>query len=300
MTSSSWSVTPSDAANAGVTVSAAANMTVSPAAESVVSRVSAAPSARNSSLIARPPPSSSMPGRVVRGRPTALPSSPWQFRLSSKLRSPHSRRRRPLVTRHSSPRLPLSRALDQRADNLHAPVRAENGLGHPLRMRHQAGHVAGRVAYTGDRPQGAVRVRRLVRIEGGSAVFVDVPEEDLAVRLQFVEHGFIGVVAALTVGDWDAHRRTCCRAGEGRVEPLGLDVDEATGKTQRPIAQQRARYEPGLREDLEAVADAQNQATRRREFLHTAHHRREARDNAGSNVVTVGETARQDHARNTL
>ena len=58
-----------------------------------------------------------------------------------------------------------ARALDERADQLHAVVAAQDRLGHPLRMRHQPGHVAGRVADAGDGPQRAVGVGRIVGIE---------------------------------------------------------------------------------------------------------------------------------------
>ena len=68
-------------------------------------------------------------------------------------------------------------------------------------MRHQSGHVAGRVADAGDRAERAIRVCRIVRVRGDFGVLVDVSEEDLAVAFELVERGVVGVVAALTVGN---------------------------------------------------------------------------------------------------
>ena len=61
------------------------------------------------------------------------------------------------------------------------------------------------------------------------------------------------------------------------------------------VAQQDAGQDPGLGQDLEAVARAEHRAAGRGERLDRAHHRREARDRAGAQVVAVGEAAGQDH-----
>ena len=58
-------------------------------------------------------------------------------------------------------------ALDERADDPDAVVRAEDRLGGALRMRHEPGHVAGRVHHAGDRPQRAVRVRGAIVLGRG-------------------------------------------------------------------------------------------------------------------------------------
>jgi len=62
-----------------------------------------------------------------------------------------------------------------------------------------------------------------------SAVLADVAEQDAAAGLQLVEHGLVGVVAALA---WRPERASGrgCRAGERRVEPFGLDVDQTPAK----------------------------------------------------------------------
>ena len=102
------------------------------------------------------------------------------------------------------------------------------------------------------------------------------------------------------MGDWNAQRRAGCGASERRVEPLWLDVHEAAGEPERPIAQKRAGHETGLRQNLEAVADPQDVTAGGRELRDAAHYRREASDHARSKVVAVGEAARQDHSRDAL
>ncbi len=56
-----------------------------------------------------------------------------------------------------------------------------------------------------------------------------------------------------------------------------------------------AGQQPGLGQDLEAVARPEDRATGRGERLDRAHDRREARDGAGAQVVAVGEAAGQHH-----
>ncbi len=51
------------------------------------------------------------------------------------------------------------------------------------------------------------------------------------------------------------------RVREPRIEPLRGDADLLTGEPERGVAQQGARHEMGLGEDLEAVADAEDQPT---------------------------------------
>ena len=82
--------------------------------------------------------------------------------------------------------------------------------------------------------------------------------------------------------------------GEPRVEPFGGDRDLLAGEPERGVPEQRARHETGLGEDLEAVADAQHEPAVGRERADRAHDRAEPGDDAGPDVVAVGEAARQD------
>ena len=74
------------------------------------------------------------------------------------------------------------------------------------------------------------------------------------------------------------------------LDPQRLPV---AAELQVIVAQQDAGQDAGLGEDLEAVARAEDRAARRREGLDRGHHRREASDCAGAQVVAVGKAARQ-------
>ena len=60
------------------------------------------------------------------------------------------------------------------------------------------------------------------------------------------------------------------------------------------IAHHRAGQQPGFAENLETVADAENQAAGTRESIHRFHYRRKARNGAGAQIIAVGEPAGQD------
>ena len=144
-------------------------------------------------------------------------------------------------------------ALDERAQDAQPVVRAEDRLGGSLRVRHQPGHVAGRVDDPGDRAQGAVGVGRMAR-RGVHPGRVHVAEDDLPVSLERVERRLVGVVAALAVGDRHAQGPAEVeRVGEGGVHPLRRRSrppgrrSAATGcATGRP-ARGRPRPGPGSR-----------------------------------------------------
>ena len=83
-------------------------------------------------------------------------------------------------------------------------------------------------------------------------------------------------------------------AGEGRVGGDDVELHLAEDEAQRRVGQQRARQEPGLAQDLEAVADAQHQPAGGGELGDLLHHRGKARDRAHAQVVAVGEAAGDD------
>ena len=84
--------------------------------------------------------------------------------------------------------------------------------------------------------------------------------------------------------------RSCCAA-------IATSRDD---EAQRAVAQQGARNEPGLREHLEAVADPEHETAIRGERRDGTHDRREPGDDAGAEVVAVGEPAGQDDGRDTV
>ena len=113
----------------------------------------------------------------------------------------------------------------------------------------------------GDGPQRPVRVGGTIVLRRGVPRLVDVAEQDAAVGFERVERRRIGEVAALAVGDRHAQRPGAVeRVGERRIEPLGRDRDLAPQEPHVPVAEQGPGHEPGLGQDLEAVADAEHEA----------------------------------------
>ena len=164
-------------------------------------------------------------------------------------------------------------------------------------MRHESGDVASRIHDSGDRPERAVRVRGVVRT-GRPTRRVHVAKQDLAVALKLLERRVVRVEAALAVRDRHAQRSTgvhCVR--EGCVQPLRGDRDLPADEPHRRVAQEGAGHEASFGQDLETVADAEDETARRRESADRPHDRAESRDDAGTDIVTVGEPAGQDHRR---
>src|SRR5205814_1163663 len=78
------------------------------------------------------------------------------------------------------------------------------------------------------------------------------------------------------------------------VDRLGAQIFEFAKILQADIAQERARQQAGFRENLKTVADSKNHAAFFRKIGNRVHHRRELRERAGSQVVTICKSAGQD------
>src|SRR6185436_9553099 len=66
-------------------------------------------------------------------------------------------------------------------------------------------------------------------------------------------------------------------------------------KMQRLVPEHGPRQQPCFEQNLKPVADAEHHPTLLRKFLHRSHHRREPRDRASPQIVTVGKPAGQDN-----
>src|SRR5579884_558653 len=159
-------------------------------------------------------------------------------------------------------------------------------------MRHHAEHVAPGVDDAGDVVGGAVGVGLATRL----AALVAVAEDDLVPLLQPGQGLGVGLVVALLVRNGHAQDPAAKALGEGQVVPLTAEVDPLTAELEAGVADQRAGQEPGLAEHLEAVTDAPHQAAALGELAHRLHHRREAGDGTGTQVVAVAEAAGEDDA----
>src|SRR5262249_1665920 len=102
-------------------------------------------------------------------------------------------------------------------------------------------------------------------------------------------------VVALAVRDRHAdHLARIVAARERRVGALHPQADLVTNELERGIAHQHAWQQPGLAKNLEAVADAEHEAATLGMFAHGIHHRRARRDRAATQIIAVGEAARDD------
>src|SRR4051812_36696514 len=165
-----------------------------------------------------------------------------------------------------------------RAEDGEAVGRAGQRVDRVLGVGHQAEDVARLVAHAGDPALRAVVV--------GGVAQDDLLAEGVEVRR---------VVAAGGVLDGDRERLPGARlARERRVGVDDLELGLAADEAQLAIGQQRARQQARLAQDLEAVADAEDQATVAGELDDRLHDRREARDGPDAQVVAVGEPAGDD------
>jgi hypothetical protein len=118
--------------------------------------------------------------------------------------------------------------------------------------------------------------------------------------LEPVEGVRVGDEAAFTVLQHDRDLLTggvVRRPSSGRVvDPQALvHADELAAV----VADQGARQQVRLAQDLEAVADPQNGHATSGRLDHLGHHRSEAGDRAAAQVVAVGEAAGKDYSVHT-
>ena len=186
---------------------------------------------------------------------------------------------------------PAPAITDDRSDANSAwpPVGPDVGVDGVLGMRHESDHVAGLVPDPGDPAQGAVRVVGV----GHGAVRTAVAEHDHPRVLEAVEIGLGGDELPLAVLDRDLQDLPGQDVGGDRgLRGLHPQVHDPADEPQRPVPDQRAGQQSRFAEDLEAVADAEDRTTPRREALDLLHHRREPGDRAAPQVVAVAESAR--------
>src|SRR3989441_267839 len=111
------------------------------------------------------------------------------------------------------------------------------------------------------------------------------------------ERALVGDVAALAVLDRQLeYLARAAAVGEERVRGLHPHGDEVAHEAERAVGDQRPGEQPRLAQDLEAVADAQHEATLAGVPRHGVHDGREHGQRAAAEGVAVREAARQDHA----
>ena len=142
---------------------------------------------------------------------------------------------------------------------------------------------------------GTAGIRRVGDFSGDFSGGVDVAEDHAAFGFEHVEGRIIRGVAAVAVGD--RHAEQCALrggVGEHRVGVLDAQRDGHRAELKARVAQQRAGQQAGFAGDLESVADADHGAATLRVGDDFFHDRREPRDGACAQVVTVTEAAGKD------
>src|SRR6267378_978583 len=172
----------------------------------------------------------------------------------------------------------------QREEDAGTIVTAQDPSVATLRVWHDTYYVTAGIAYPGD------VVRRPVR------VVVGVPPDHLPAGFQERRRLGVGHVAAIAVGD--RHRQLLAplvAACERRIGCLDPYTHRPRQEPEAGVAHQRAGKQPGLTQDLESVADAQDGAAGPRVRGHRPHHRGEPGDRPRTQVVAVTEAARENH-----
>ena len=159
-------------------------------------------------------------------------------------------------------------------------------------MRHEAHDVAPHVADARHVVQGAVRIASV----SPRTVGAHVAEDDLVPREHLLVHPRLG--GPVPVGVRDGHAEDVAlvdRERERGAFRFHAQENVLAHEAEAFVSEHRSRQEPGLAQDLEAVADAENSPALPRERRDGFHHRREARHRAAPEVVPVRESSREDH-----
>jgi hypothetical protein len=81
----------------------------------------------------------------------------------------------------------------------------------------------------------------------------------------------------------------------GRVRAFNAQIDFAAHEFQRRIAHEHTGQEPGLAENLKAIANAEDEPAALGMCADCVHDRRAGRDGAASQIVAIGEPTGQDN-----
>ena len=158
-------------------------------------------------------------------------------------------------------------------------------------MGHHAKHVAAFAEDAGD------VFKRTVGVCGGRdfACGCGVAEGDAVLRFELRERVGVAEVVALHVANGHLQHLALREAvGEGRARRLGLKVHLLADVVLAGVAHQSAWEQAGLAKDLEAVADAEDEASIGSELFYRLHDVGEAGDGTGAKIVAVCEAARDE------
>src|SRR5580700_4623539 len=192
-------------------------------------------------------------------------------------------------------RLP-AKACYHGTENHQAVSGAERRFRRAFGMRHQAQNVALLVADTGDGMQRAVGIGLVVVFGRVLAVRFYVVKNNLAVAFECGERSRLAEIVSFVMRNGNFQYLTLLRgASEGSVGGFDADVHLAAEIAQALVAHHRAGKKPCFEQDLEAVADSEDQTSGTREAVHGFHYRRKSRNRPGAQVIAIGEAARENY-----
>src|SRR5258705_7779453 len=166
-------------------------------------------------------------------------------------------------------------------------------LGGALRMGHQTKYRPLFVDDARDIVERAIGIGVL----GEAPVFLAVTEDHLALLFQRPEGGAVAVVLPLTVRDRHLQHLAGTRGPrEGGLGVVHADVHELAAVLEGVIPGQRAREEPGLAQDLEAVAGAEHQPAPRHELRQGLDDGGAPGHRTGPKIVAIGEAPGEHQA----
>ena len=180
-------------------------------------------------------------------------------------------------------------AVHQRTQQLEAVLHAEHVFAGALRMRHHAQDVAPLVADAGDIFQRSVGIG----FRGNLPLRSCIAEDHLLALVQLLQRGLVAEVIPLAMPD--GHLQHLARSqslGEGRSAAFHPQVDRLADVLQAAVAQQDSGEQVRFAENLEAVADAQDEAAAFGKTLDRLHDGRKARNRPGAQVIAIGKAAR--------
>jgi len=187
--------------------------------------------------------------------------------------------------------------LNHGGEDLPAVGRAEEFFAGAVGMGHHAENVSPGVQDARDVAQGAVGIGLRGNFSFGSGV----AEGDSVFGFKLMQVLGGAVVVAFHVTDGQLkHFALGEPGGKGAIRGFSAEIDLLADVFETGVAHERTGEQAGLSEDLEAVADAQDQAASGCKALDRLHDGREAGDGAGAQVIAIGKAAGNQDCINAL
>ncbi len=170
--------------------------------------------------------------------------------------------------------------------------RSEDAFARPVWMGHHAQDITTFIEDAGTVGKGTVRVG----LGGDLSRWSGVTEGYAIFCFKSAQRGLIAEIVAFHMAYRDLKYLVFFQVlRERAIGCLCSQMDLAANVLESSIAHQGSGQETGLTEDLESIADAQDQSPLGSKLLHRLHDGREACDGAGAQIVSVGKASRHEN-----